>query len=578
MKQILSAFLIFTLSVTFASAQSLSEGIEFYQNEQFNEALAIFSQLDDEQSALYSGKIYFNNSNYYLAERFFRIAAQSDRVDIRQEAEYTLALTQFRLKQYDRSLETLKALIDSDNRTRLRIDSQRLYRQIINYLSIGERFETLQRVTTPSIRYDLVNWSKTYVEQNSYEALVQTLLRMEPDSTVRRELADALRPDELLNQFFNRFPDPPFGTVYNIGVLLPTFEENDPDFTIPRNLYFGLMLAADEFNSRNADKKVRLSFKNSDVDADTSAKAFTQFVMDEKVDAVIGPLFSAPAQKMAQLAEEFQTIMLAPLANSDELNLDYNYTFQLNPTFEVHGRNMARFAVLELGLDTLAVMTETGSLGRAAANSFRHEAEKLGAYISYYIEDNFAARGYDISEYTGIFTPDSTLIDSLGYIPTQGLYAPFTGQAAPTLTNLLLNDLEALRSEVVIMGSEEWANVNLTAFQRRLFEVYHTESFRSVADSSAVDYFKEDFESRFGVEPDQMARIGYDTGTYLFQSLETAGNPIYLGRVLRTRDAHNGMSLRVNFDGKRVNQNVFIRPVTPKAIERINPQGTTSIR
>lgn len=576
MKHFLTTFLLFTLSAAFASAQTFSDGLELYQNEQFEEALAIFSQFDDDHSSLYKGKIYFNNSNYYLAERYFRMATESDRVDIRQEAEYTLALTQFRLKQYDKSLETLRQLIESDNRTRLRLDSQRLYRQILNYLSIGERFQTLQRVSTPSIRYDLVNQSKTFVDQVSYEALVQTLLRMEPDSTVRSQLIDALQPDSQLNQFFERYPTAPAGMVYNIGVLLPAFEENDPDFTIPRNLYFGLMLAADEFNSRNSDKKIRLSFKNSAVDADTSAKAFTQFVMDEQVDAVIGPLFSQPAQKMAQLAEEFQTIMLAPLANSDELNLDYNYTFQLNPTFEVHGRNMARFAVQELGLDTLAVITETGSLGRAAANSFRHEAERLGAHISYYIEENFAAIGYDVTGYTEIFTPDQALIDSLGYTPTQGLYAPFTGQAASTLTNLLLNDLEALRSDVVIMGSEEWADVNLTAFQRRLFEIYHTESFRSVADSSAVDFFEQDFETRFGVKPDQMARVGYDTGTYLFQSLETAGNPIYLGRVLRTRESHNGMSLRIHFDGKRINQNVFIRPVTPKAIERINPPSTSS--
>jgi hypothetical protein len=147
-------------------------------------------------------------------------------------------------------------------------------------------------------------------------------------------------------------------------------------------------------------------------------------------------------------------------------------------------------------------------LGRSAASSFRREAERLGAYISYYFEDDFARRGYDITEYTAVFTPDSVMIDSLGYIPTQGLYAPFTGQAAPTLTNLLLNDLEAMRSRVIIMGSEEWANANLSAFQRRLFEIYHTEAFGTAADTSAVDFFEEDFETRFGTPADRFAWVG----------------------------------------------------------------------
>lgn len=569
MKKLFVFTILLLVQFTASHAQSFSEAMELYRAEQFSQALEIFEQLDDDESSLFAGKIHFNNSDYYLAAQYFNRAAESDRTDIRQEAQYTLALTQFRLKQYDLSIDTLRSLIESENRTRLRIDAQRFYRQILNYLSINERFETLQRSERPSVRYDLVNESKTYVDEATYEALVYALLKMEPDSTVREELKETLITDSPLQQFFNRYPTAPQGMVYNIGVLLPTFEEDDPDFTIPRNLYYGLILAADEFNSRNSDKKVRLKFKNSAVNADTSAKAFTELVWTDKVDAVIGPLFSEPAQKMAQLAEEFRTPMIAPLANSDELNLDYNYTFQLNPTFEVHGKNMARFAVQELGLDTLAVITETGSLGRAAALSFRHEAERLGAYISYYIEDDFAARGYDISGYTEIFTPDSVLIDSLGYTPTQGLYAPFTGQAAPTLSNLLLNDLEALRSEVVIMGSEEWANVNLTAFQRRLFEIYHSESFGATADTSAINFFEQDFETRFGIEADQLARIGYDTGTYLFQSLETAGNPVYLGQVLRTRNEYNGIALKIHFDSKRINQNVFINGLTPKALENL---------
>jgi hypothetical protein len=44
-----------------------------------------------------------------------------------------------------------------------------------------------------------------------------------------------------------------------------------PDFLIPRNLYYGIMLAAEEFNNRNADRKVRLIFKNSAENPDTTA-------------------------------------------------------------------------------------------------------------------------------------------------------------------------------------------------------------------------------------------------------------------------------------------------------------------
>jgi ABC-type branched-subunit amino acid transport system substrate-binding protein len=569
MKKILVLSIIIGFQAFALNAQSLSEALELYRAEQFSEALAIFEQLDDDQAFLFAGKSHLALSSYHDAIRYFRKAENSDRSAIRHEALYSNAIAQFRLKNYDRSLDYLYRILSSEERSGVRFDAQRFYRQILSYLSVGERFETLQRSDRASVRYDLVNQSKTFVDEGTYYGLVSQLLRMEPDSTLRAELKESLRVETEIRQFFDRYPAAPQGMVYHIGVVLPEFAEDDPDFLIPRNLYQGMMLAADDFNSRNPDKKVRLFFKNSAENPDTAAAALTELKWGRNADAIIGPLFSEPARRMAQLAEEYRIPMLAPLANSDEINLDYNYTFQLNPTFEVHGRNMARFAVRELGLDTLAVITESGSLGSAAASSFRREAERLGAFISYYIDEDFASFGYDISGFTEVFTPDSVLIDSLNYIPSQAIYAPFTGQAAPTLTNLLLNDLEAMRSQAVILGSEEWANANLSAFQRRLFEIYYTEAFGSTADTSAVEFFREDFETRFGSEADRFAKIGYDAATYLFRALETAGNPVYLGKALREESVMNGMALRVEFDGNRINQHVFINGLTPRAIERL---------
>ncbi len=575
MKKILSLTAILLFSTAVAHSQTFSEAMELYRAEQYAEALEMFKELDDDQSLLFAGKSYLALADYHNAIHFFDKAVESDRGAVRHEAGYSKAMAQFRLRKFDRALSELYHILSSDERTGVRFDAQRLYRQILNYLSSGERFETLVRLESASIRYDLVNQSKTFVDEGTYHALVSQLLRMEPDSTLRAELKDTLLVETDITQFFDRYPSAPTGMVYHVGVVLPLLDENDPDVLIPRNLYRGMLLAADDFNIRNPDKKVRLFFKNSAENPDSAAAALTELKWALQADAIIGPLFSEPAMRMAQLAEEFRIPMLAPLANSDEINLDYNFTFQLNPTFEVHGKNMARFAVQELGLDTLAVITERGSLGRAAANGFRREAERLGAFISYFIDEDFASVGYDLSQFTEVFTPDSILVDSLNYIPSQALYAPFTGQVAPTLTNLLLNDLEAMRSEVIILGLEEWANANLSAFQRRLFEIYYSQAFGATADTAAVDFFTDDFETRFGSEADRFAKIGYDAGTFLFQALETAGNPVYLGRALREQDTLNGMALKVEFSGRRINQHVFVHGLTPRALQRLHPQPET---
>ena len=564
---VLITYLFITLP---AFAQSFDEGLDLYENGQFSEAIEIFTSLDDERSQLFTAKSYFSQHQYQPALRYLKPLQESSDRAIRQEAFYTHALTQFRLKNYAHSLDLIYELLSEQSRTGIQVDARRFYRQLMNYLSPEERFSVQRQTNYLQVAKDLAISGQNRMDVNSYQILVHEILKMAPDSVTHQSIKEELLAEKELQPLHSPYPAAPQGMVYNIGVILPTFGEETPEFTIPRNLYFGITLAAEEFNSRNADKKVKLHFKPSGQHPDTTAAAFTELVWSYNTDAVIGPLFSGPAQKMAQLAEDFRIPMLAPLANADDINIDYNYTFQINPTFEVHGKNMARFAVQELGLDSLAVITQANALGTASALGFRYEAEKLGAHISYYFEEDFAAIGYDISDYTKVFTSDSELADSLGFRPTHGIYAPFTGQAAGTLINLLLTDLEVLGSDLIIMGSEEWENATINNWQRRNMEIYYSKAFGEAADSATVAFISEDFESRFGIEPDQFAKIGFDTANYLFQNLERSGNPVYLKNAMREGSTYNGLALRINFDKNRVNQHVFFRPLSDPAKNRMN--------
>ena len=529
-----------------------------YQNEKYDSAAVIFSQLEEDRALLFAGKSHFASGNYPQAIHFLNIVKDTTAVAIQHEAWFTLALTQFKIKNYDVSLELLHRLLNSNNRTGLRVESQRLYGQILRFLSSNERFTVYSRLNNQSIKNDLLDISKNRMPQEEYRVLVKQHTSTLTDSLEIASYNESL--DDISSVPFTfRYPNAPDGMIYNIGVLLPTFDEDETEFTVSRNLYFGLLLAAENFNSRNPDMKVFLNYKNSLSDSVNIEEAFTDLKWTHHADALVGPLFSEAAEEAASLAEVFMIPMLTPLANSDSINLDYNYTFQLNPTFEVHGRNLARYAVNELNLDTLAIITETNALGTSSALGFRYEAEKLGAHIAYYFEEDFASTGYDLRPITEVFTPDSVLIDSLGYTPVQGIHAPFTGQAAPTLINLLLTDLEAMGTDVTLLGSAEWSSANLTDSQLETFEIYFTEPFGAEPDSIELSQFIEDFELRFGIEPNQFARIGYDAGNYLLNALQEAGNPEYLSQVIRRLPKFSGLEFQIEFNSKRINQHVNIR-------------------
>lgn len=562
MKVFLISLVLFTVVQTQIFAQSFSRAMELYKAEQYSEAADLFQDSEDDRSQLFAGKSFLSLTDYSAAIRHLQNALESNRENIRQEAMYSLAMAQFGLQNYDVSLRYLYDLAGSSNQTGLSSDAQRLYNQILNYLSINDRYDTLYRLESAAIQYDLVNSSKPFLDEHTYRIMVNELIRLTGDAFSQQQIEQDLLSNLSSQTGREEYPPAPEGIVYNVGVILPTFDENDPDFAIPRNLYYGMLLAADDFNGRNSNQKVNLIFRNSAENADTTAAVFSELAWTKKVDAVIGPLFSEPASRMAQLSEEFQIPMLAPLANSDSLNLDYNYTFQMNPTFEVHGKKMAQFAVRELNLNSFAIITEEGSLGRASAVAFRHEAERLGAQISYYVEQDFANTGYDFSGIREIFNSDLAAIDSLNITPSDAVYAPFTGEASTTMMNLLMNNLEAVDSNVSILGLEAWERASLTDYQRRFFDIYYTQSFVENPDAAAADYFLEDYQTKFGSEPDRFSRIGYDTADFLFRNLETAGNPDYLGHAMRNRSLYDGLAFHINFNGRRINQHVFIRTLS----------------
>lgn len=567
----LLTLLLCIISVS-AFSQSFEDGLDLYEQQEYEQALEIFTSLDDGRSLLFAGKSHFDLQNYLKANDYLEQAIEtSDEISYRQEAEYTLGLSYFRMKNYSKSLDQLHELIISNERGRAKVDAQRFYRQILPFFTLDQRFQIIQSSNYQAVAKDVVTSSYSILNHLDYTSLISVFLERVTNDEQRSALADELnRPARPGNDNMNgsalTVPD---GMVYNVGVILPADDDPGPDMLVPRNLYYGITLAAEEFNSQYTDKKISLNYRNSHRDPDSTAKAFHDVVWKGFSDVVIGPLFSETASRMAGLSEQYSVPMIAPLANSDEINLDYNYTFQMNPTFEVHGKQMARHAVRQLGLDTLAVITPNEALGTASARSFRREAERLGAFVSYYIEEDFSSLGYDLSDFTKVFTTDQAEADSLNYIPTDGIYAPFTGQAANTLINLLMTDLEVLGSDMVILGSEEWQSADLSGWQERNFEIYYSQGFGEAADTSEVRTFEEDFQTRFGLEADQFSKLGYDIGTYLFESLSEAGNPALLTQIIRSKDVYDGFAIRINMDGQRINQHVYIRPLTPQAVDRM---------
>ena len=556
MKKIISSLFVQLFFFQLIFAQSIENGKSLYLQGDYKRAISIFENVETLESQLFLGKSYFAEKNYLKAINILSNFDEESPLLFYHDALYTSSLAHFQLKNFDNSLELIYHLINATSPSSISQKAHRTYSDIINFLTAKQLFSVFKSVSNDDIRLDILEHSIGKINYNT----INSLLNLYETS--------ALNSDELqLNRIKTQLIDSvtyaslhknsgslaaPKGFSYNLGVLLPQFEFDTPDYEISQHIYYGIQLAVENFNRENGDQKAFITYRSTSA-THSSEAIISDFVFKNGVDVILGPLLSKVAREFSHLAEAYEIPMVLPLANADSLDLYNNYVFQINPTFGAQGTYMAKKAI-EFGYDTVAVIVEKESLGAPAARAFRHEVERLGGFVEYYFEENFEKLGYDIRDFTQFFTTDT--LDSVAIV--DAIYAPFTGTIAQTLIQSLLTDLEAMKSEVAILGSEEWKEVNIESRRLDSTQLYYSKSFDVDTSITKAKQFISEFRIRFQTNPNQFAFIGFDTASIILTQFTRIKNPALLIENLRNSKTYKGLSISINFNGKHENQAAWI--------------------
>ena len=556
MKKISSFLLLNLFLVQIICAQSIETGKSLYEQGDYKRAILVFENIETLESQLFLGKSYFAERNYLKSINILSTFDDESPLLFLHDALYTSSLAHFQLKNYAKSLELLHYVIKTPNSSSIAQKAKTTYFDIIGFLTTKQLFDAFKSVSNDEIRLDILEYSTGIISYNAANSLLdlyETSALKSNDlqlNRIKTQLLDSLTYTSKIKSWRNH--DAPTGISYNVGVVLPQFEYDSPEYEIPQHIYYGIQLAIENFIRENADQKAFITYHSTNKGFSSDA-IMSDFVYNQGVDVIIGPLFSQVAKDFSNLAEDFQIPMVLPLANADSLDLFNNYVFQINPTFGAQGKIMANKAI-ELGYDTVGVIVEKQSLGAPAARAFRHEVERLGGFVEYYFEENFVELGYDIRDFTQFFTTDT--LDSVAIV--EAIYAPFTGTIAQTLIQSLLTDLEAMKSEVAILGSEEWRDVNIESRRLDSTQLYYSKSFDVDTSSTLARQFISEFRIRFQTDPNQFAFIGYDTAKLILDQLKRVKNPAYLIENLRRSKPFKGLSISINFDGKHENEAALV--------------------
>jgi branched-chain amino acid transport system substrate-binding protein len=408
----------------------------------------------------------------------------------------------------------------------------------------------------------LVMRAKSLYHRGDYDLAVRELnsfLSRYPRSRYAIEVRNTLALSEQgLDQTANRVD------IFRLGIALPM---NREAISISQELFNGIRMAVDAYNAGSLRRPdgtrrpmVQMVFQDTRNDPGRARQAIETLATVERVDAIIGPLFSAEAEAAARGAEDRRVVLIAPLATSETVAQGRTYVFQANPTFSLRGKLMARFAVRGLRLNRLGLIADgENAEDRLQAANFANEVLDLGKELSFetYLDDS-----RDWFRLNETMTRDSIR-------QAEAVFMPITGNNAPTLIGGALSSLDRIGAATRVLGTVSWHNLPMSS-QASQYNVTYTNDFYVDEAAPETGIFVSQYRALAGDAPTRPAYSGYDVARFLLELVEQQP---YDARPLADRihaaPAFQGLGIRLDFTQGNINEALYYHRYADGAVTLI---------
>jgi ABC-type branched-subunit amino acid transport system substrate-binding protein len=337
-----------------------------------------------------------------------------------------------------------------------------------------------------------------------------------------------------------------------LGIALPL---NAEAAGLSQELFNGIRLAVDEYNAGPAFRAdgsrrplVLMVFRDTRGEPEQARQAIETLATMERVDAIVGPLFSPEAEAAARIAEERRVVLIAPLATSESIAPRRRYVFQANPPFSMRGRLMGRFAMRSLSLQRVGLIAGSENTeDRLQAVHFASEVLQLGADLVFetYLDDS---RGW-------FRLAETFHRDSLRH--AEAVFMPITGSNAVTLIGGALSSLNRIGVNLRVLGTVSWHNLPMGS-QASDFNVTYSNDFYVDEQNPTTLDFMARYRALAGVDPTRLSYTGYDVSRFLLDRFaQQAYDPRPVVDLIRAAGPYQGLGIRLDFSAGNVNEALF---------------------
>ena len=310
----------------------------------------------------------------------------------------------------------------------------------------------------------------------------------------------------------------------------------------------GAQLAVDELNALGGilGTPVELvSFINTEALPQLSIQTAEDMILKDKVIAIIGPNRSTHAVAVGPIAQRYSVPMITTAATNPDVTKAGDFVFMASVTDTFQGKVLAQFAIEELNVSTVAILTLSGDVYTEGISEFF--ASNFSNFDGEIVANEFYESG--TTDFTVQLSriaeakPEAFFIssfsDEIALITQQARAIPMQN-AAGTPTQFL--------------GADTWDNEVLLADADAEVEgSFFTTHFSPDTDEPTARTFVDAYESIYEFTPTGGVAVSYDAVKLLFEAIERAGSldPDEVRQQLATTENYIGATRVASYDENR---------------------------
>lgn len=178
-----------------------------------------------------------------------------------------------------------------------------------------------------------------------------------------------------------------------IGLALPLSydEQGKPNNPVGEQMLKGITDELREHESSDTSSLISLVVEDTKRDPETALEVINRFGSDKKMIGVIGPVFSSELSVTAGAGNFHKMPVISPTATVNFAAKENQFLFQLNPTYDVRGKLMSKYAHRELVMNRFIIFAED-TYGKEYAGAFQSETISNGdsvLLVVYYKRDDW---------------------------------------------------------------------------------------------------------------------------------------------------------------------------------------------